>query len=115
MIRHFQTLAPCVWLLLPQDFAANHWFAPFLPSCTDIVPFGRLKLIAGSKSGGYENFCWYRFVAEHRLGPYSTPAASHRRRGPQGSARNADGPTRATVDGTLLLERLPSEGPPCPA
>jgi hypothetical protein len=81
LIPHFQNIAPAVWLLLPLDFASNRWFAPYLPTCSDIVPIGRVRWIEGTKGNSYENFAWYRFDVSHNTGPIfhargGAPAAS---------------------------------------
>jgi hypothetical protein len=83
MIVHFKNIAPEVFLLLPLDFASNHWFAPYLPTCSDIVPIGRVRWIEGTKGNSYENFAWYRFDVRHTAGPVfhargAAPAASRR-------------------------------------
>ena len=50
-----------VWLLIPLDWIANLWFAPFAPHVRKIVPIGRVKWIADSPSSGYENYAWVWF------------------------------------------------------
>jgi hypothetical protein len=65
LIAHFQAIAP-TWLLLPFDFGANRWFAPYMSRCSDVVQVGRVKWIAGSAGGGFENDSWFRFDARHR-------------------------------------------------
>jgi len=69
MMAHFQRIAPVTLLLLPSDFANNQWFDPFLPSCTDIVPIGRVRWFADTKDDSTDNFAWYRFSARHSAGP----------------------------------------------
>jgi hypothetical protein len=68
MIVHFQHIAP-TWLLLPLDFAANEFAAPFLQMCSHIVIIGRVKWFEHTPNTGYENFAWYRFDAQHVGGP----------------------------------------------
>jgi hypothetical protein len=68
LIRHFQAIAP-TWLLFQADWAHTLQAASYLEHCSDIVPVGRVKWIAGSKSNGMENAAWYRFDVRHRGGP----------------------------------------------
>ena len=81
LISHFQSIAP-TWLLLELDWASTKQAVPYLPSCSDIVAIGRLRLIAGSKHFGFENFGWFRFDARHASGPvfhpYRTPPSGSR-------------------------------------
>ena len=72
LIAHFQRIAP-TWLLLEMDWAATRQAEPFLPSCSDIVVVGRLRLIEGTKHAGKENFGWFRFTANHASGPILHP------------------------------------------
>jgi hypothetical protein len=81
LIQHFQNIAP-TWLLLELDWAATKQARPFLSSCSDIVPFGRLKWITGTKHTGVQNYAWYQFNIHHTAGPVlhprgSAPVASH--------------------------------------
>jgi hypothetical protein len=81
LIEHFRNIAP-TWLLLELDWSATKQARPFLPSCSDIVPFGRLKWIIPSDHTGYQNYAWYRFNIHHTAGPVlhprgSAPVASH--------------------------------------
>jgi hypothetical protein len=68
MIEHFQRIAP-TWLLIDSDWANTQQAAPFIPSCSDIVPIGRVRWMAGTKWDGKENYAWYQFDAQHRDGP----------------------------------------------
>jgi hypothetical protein len=68
LLEHFQRIAP-TWLLLGTDFAANARAAAVMPSCSDIVPIGRVRWIAGTEHNSMENFAWYRFDARHTAGP----------------------------------------------
>jgi hypothetical protein len=68
MIAHFQRIAVS-WLLLPVDFAQNIYAVSFLPSCSDIVAIGRMKIFPDSDYGGKSNYAWYRFDAAHTAGP----------------------------------------------
>jgi hypothetical protein len=74
LITHLSSLRP-TWLLLPHDFAANLWFAPYLRQCTDIIAIGRLKWIEDTANTGMENFDWYRFEAGHTAYPIFQRAA----------------------------------------
>jgi hypothetical protein len=67
LIQHFQGIAP-TWLLLDADWMQTRQASPFLGSCSDVVPIGRLKWIEGSPHTGKDNFCWYRFEAGHTGG-----------------------------------------------
>lgn len=49
-----------VWLLLPLDYAANLWMAPWLPYVDKLVPLGRVSWLGNGK-GGYDNAAWMRF------------------------------------------------------
>ena len=62
MILHFQSPAP-TWLLLHYDWGANEHAPPFLDRCSNIVVIGRVIWMPGTKTGGMENFAWYRFDA----------------------------------------------------
>src|SRR5262249_2826273 len=64
LIAHFQRIVP-TWLLLESDWTQTKQAAPFMPSCSDIVPIGRVKWIVGSKHFGFENFAWCRFDIRH--------------------------------------------------
>jgi len=75
LIEHFQKIAP-TWLLLEQDWCATRQAVPYLKTCTDIVSIGRLRLIAGTKHSGKENFAWCRFDARHVAGPVFHPFRS---------------------------------------
>jgi hypothetical protein len=72
MIWHFPKIAP-TWLLLPLDVASNQYAASFLPTCTDIVPIGRVRWIAGTKNDSTDNFAWYKFELGHVGGPVFHP------------------------------------------
>jgi hypothetical protein len=108
LIRHFLPIAR-MWLLIDQDWATTKQATPFLKSCTDIIPIGRVQWIPGSKyKGGKDNAAWYHFDARHTAGP-----VFH-------AWRSAPGPSRATLCAQcsvsyrpeslglqVLLERLP--------
>jgi hypothetical protein len=64
MIVHFQHIAP-TWLLLPLNFAANEYAAPFLPKCSHTVIIGRVKWFECTAHYSQENYAWYRFDAQH--------------------------------------------------
>ena len=68
LIAHFQRIAP-TWLLLDMDWLSTKQAAPFVVSCTGVLPIGRVKWIEGSKYTGKDNFGWYRFEAGHTSGP----------------------------------------------
>ena len=74
LIAHFQKIAP-TWLLLEMDWAATRQAEPFLPSCSDIVVVGRLRLFEGTKHAGKENFGWFRFDRSARRWPGPPPAS----------------------------------------
>jgi hypothetical protein len=84
LIRHFQQIAP-TWLLFDSDWAHTKQARPYLRSCTDILPVGRVIWIAGTTRHGFDNAAWYRFDAHHSAGP-----VSH-------SFRSAPAPARTTV------------------
>ena len=76
LIAHFQKIAP-TWLLLEWDWSANEHARPFLRSCTDMVPIGRLKWVPNSPyNNGKQNYGWYRFRAGHTSGPVLHPRGS---------------------------------------
>ena len=68
LIAHFQRIAP-TWLLLDMDWLSTKQAAPFVVSCTSVLPIGRVKWIEGSKCTGKDNYSWYRFEAGHTSGP----------------------------------------------
>jgi hypothetical protein len=68
LIAHFARVLP-TWLLLDMDWASTQQSAPFMPSCSDIVPVGRVRWIAGTDSDGFDNSAWYRFDSRHSAGP----------------------------------------------
>jgi len=68
LIGHFARILP-TWLLLYADWASTKQAAPFMRSCSDIVPVGRLRWIEGTTMSSMENFAWYRFDACHVAGP----------------------------------------------
>jgi hypothetical protein len=68
LIVHLPKIAP-TWLLIDSDWVFTKQAGPYLSSCTDIITMRRVKWIAGTKSTGYANAAWYRFVAGHRVGP----------------------------------------------
>jgi hypothetical protein len=69
LIVHFRRYRE-TWLLLDSDWMHNVSSAPYLDSCSHIVSVGRLKWEEGSKHGGKDNCCWYRFWMHHRGGPH---------------------------------------------
>jgi hypothetical protein len=75
LIEHFARILP-TWLLLESDWAYTKLAAPFLPCCSDIVPVGRVRWIAGTTMSSYENYAWYRFNAGHCAGPRLHPRGS---------------------------------------
>jgi hypothetical protein len=75
LISHFQGIAP-TWLLLELDWTATKQAVPYLASCSDIIPVGRLCLFPETKTAGKENFCWCRFDARHAGGPVFHPYRS---------------------------------------
>jgi hypothetical protein len=68
LIRHFQAIAP-TWLIFQADWAHTLRAAPYLEHCSDIVPVGRVRWVAGTKHCGMENVAWYRFDLRHHAGP----------------------------------------------
>jgi hypothetical protein len=68
LIWHFVRILP-TWLLLYADWASTKHAAPFIRSCSDIVPVGRLRWIEGTTMSSMENFAWYRLHAHHVAGP----------------------------------------------
>ena len=52
-----------------MDWLSTKQAAPFVVSCTGVLPIGRVKWIEGSKYTGKDNFGWYRFEAGHTSGP----------------------------------------------
>lgn len=53
------------WLLLDADLMHNKWMAKYMQYCSHVVTCGRVKWIEDSKSSGFNNSCWYRFVADN--------------------------------------------------
>ena len=47
-------------LLIPTDWMANKWFAPFASHVSRIRPVGRVSWIGNGK-GGFENYAWVQF------------------------------------------------------
>ena len=68
LIEHFAHILP-TWLLLYADWASTKHAAPFMRSCSDMVPIGRVRWIEGTKMSSMENFAWYRFDSRHVAGP----------------------------------------------
>jgi hypothetical protein len=68
MIPHFSRIAP-TWTLLAIDWASTYDAAPILPSCSDIIPIGRVKWIEDTEHASMENFGWLRFDVNHVSGP----------------------------------------------
>jgi predicted nucleic acid-binding Zn ribbon protein len=68
LIVHFQQIAP-TWLLLEMDWLSTKQAAPFMVSCTSVLPIRRVKWVEGSKHTGKDNFGWYRFKGGHTSGP----------------------------------------------
>jgi hypothetical protein len=75
LIRHLQLIAP-TWLLLDQDWSGTKQAAPYLMSCSDILPIGRQIWIPGTTMHGKDNAAWYRFDAGHAAGPIFHPFRS---------------------------------------
>ena len=75
LIEHFQRIAS-TWLLLDQDWAGTKQAAPYLMSCSDILPIGRQIWIPGTTMHGKDNAAWYRFDARHGAGPIFHPFRS---------------------------------------
>ena len=73
LIAHFPRIAP-TWLLLDMDWVSTKQAAPFVVSCTGVLPIGRVKWIEGSKYTGKDNFGWYRFEAGHLAVPSCSAA-----------------------------------------
>jgi hypothetical protein len=69
LLTHFTRSGLPTWLFLQTNWASNAWAAPFLPSCSDIVPVPRLRLIEGTEDSGQENHGWFRFDARHTAEP----------------------------------------------
>jgi hypothetical protein len=68
LISHFQAIAPS-WLLFDLDWAHTKQAVPYLRSCTDILPIGRVIWFPGTNMHGFDNTAWYRFDARHTAGP----------------------------------------------
>jgi hypothetical protein len=80
LMLHFTNIAP-TWLLLPLDFMANERFAPFLATCTDVIPIGRVQWVKDEKNdSSTENFAWYHFKQGHCAGPKIHPPFGRRKR-----------------------------------
>ena len=75
LIEHFQRIAS-TRLLLDQDWAGTKREAPYLMSCSDILPIGRQVWIPGTTMHGKDNAAWYRFDARHGAGPIFHPFRS---------------------------------------
>jgi hypothetical protein len=75
LIGHFQRIAP-TWLLLDSDWANTRQAVPFLASCSDILPIGRVIWIPGTSMAGKDNAAWYRFDRHHTAGPVFHPYRS---------------------------------------
>ena len=60
LIDHLRQLRP-TWLLLPADWIFTRQAGPYLAFCKVIVPIGRMKIIEGSRTNGFDNYCWARF------------------------------------------------------
>jgi len=60
IIERCANLRP-TWLLFDADWMHTKQAKPHLEICSAIVSIGRVKWIAGSKSVGMENCCWYLF------------------------------------------------------
>jgi hypothetical protein len=109
-------IAP-TWLLLPMDFASNAGDAVFLASCTDAVPFGRVRWIDGTEDTSKDNFGWFRFQLGHCNGPVIHPrgiAAVTSRLGKHGGTRCKGQKQGAYKRGTnsrdYILARLDRDG-----
>ena len=73
LIAHFMEFGPFCWLLVDLDWSATKQAVPFMKHCSDIVVVGRVRWIPNTKMDGKENCAWYRFEAEHRVGPVYHP------------------------------------------
>jgi hypothetical protein len=56
-------MAACRWpntsiWLVPHDWIANAWCAPFMKHVAAILPVGRVRWIEGTTSKGFENTTW---------------------------------------------------------
>jgi hypothetical protein len=95
LIPHFMRIAP-TWLLLPIGFAVNKRDAPFLATCTDIVPIGRVRWIEGTKDVSKDDFAWFRFLQSHRTGPHTHPRGAPVTTGHSRSCEQCGRPYRST-------------------
>jgi hypothetical protein len=75
LLEHFMEITP-TWLLIDQDWACTKQAIPYLASCTDILPIGRLIWIPGTNMPGKDNVAWYHFDARHMAGPIFHPYRS---------------------------------------
>ena len=64
IIEKLRRMKP-TWLLLPMDWFATRQASPFLDYCSHIKVVGRMKIYPDSKSTGFDNFAWGRFVADN--------------------------------------------------
>lgn len=60
IINRCRQLLPS-WFLLEADWLFTKQAADLLAYADKIVAVGRLKLIADSKTSGFDNYCWVRF------------------------------------------------------
>jgi hypothetical protein len=60
LINHLRQLRP-TWLLLPADWIFTKQAVPYLEFCRIVVPIGRMKIIDGSPTNGFDNYVWARF------------------------------------------------------
>ena len=65
LIAHFVAHAPVVWVLLDANWSWIQMSAPYIGSCTHVLPTHRVKWIEGSKYNAKDDCCWYRFARGH--------------------------------------------------
>jgi hypothetical protein len=75
LIIHFRTIAP-MWLLFDQNWIGTKQAVPFLSSCSDILPIGRIIWIEGTSTPGKDDSAWFKFDINHTLGPIFHPYRS---------------------------------------
>lgn len=97
MIERFSKIAP-TWLLLEANFKYNHYATPFIPTCSDIVPIGRVCWFEGTDEGK-QNYAWYRFHAQHTRGPTFHPRQKFPPKPRQKKAKATDATVLSTSQG----------------
>lgn len=73
IMDHFLMLETSMVLLLPLDYIANLWFAPYAAHVHKVLPIGRVRWIPGSKSMSMENFAWVALSADPSTQPFLLP------------------------------------------